>query len=126
MLKRYRISRNDIIIDTAFRIGKVGPKPRPIKIRLLYQSDADHILFKSKEKDSETRKAGIYVNEDVSVTEGKNRFLIRKEAQMAKQQGKTVETWRNTSAIIDGVIVEAKGGQIYRNGTEDPVPNRNF
>ncbi|CAG7659258.1 unnamed protein product [Allacma fusca] len=100
MLKLYRIIRNDVTIHTAFRIGKIGPKPRTVKIRLLFQSDADHILFKSKERDSETRKAGIFINEDVSITEGKNRFLIRKKAQKKqKLPGSPVHTQQPNPTI---------------------------
>ncbi|CAG7730162.1 unnamed protein product [Allacma fusca] len=126
ILRRHQVIHSSVNIDLAYRVGQPGIKPRVIKLRLIYQSEADRILFKRRERDSSLNKAGIYVNEDVSQMEGRNRFLIRQEVQKAKRNKTAVENWRNTSVIIGGTHIEAIGGQIYRVVALDPIPNRNF
>lgn len=131
ILKNYAVTPAPANIDVAFRVGKyqIG-KSRPIKVRFIYQSQADEILSKSHEKDGPLRRARIYVNEDVSAIEGTNRYLIRKETTAAKRAGALVENWKTSTVTIQGIKLEAKGGILYRDGkpdeTQPSTGDRNF
>lgn len=95
------VDMKEIDIDTAYRLGSFQTgKTRPIKIRLLRQSDKQTIWSQRR-----NLPGHIYMNEDLPKSTRNHHYLLRQAAREAKAQNKNFEIdWQKKEITIDNHV----------------------
>ncbi|CAG7727921.1 unnamed protein product [Allacma fusca] len=106
-LQFFGVQIDEHCVDTVYRIGKPSMGRRLVMLKLNSESKAMKILSKEKA----IRVRGITIREDLTETERKNRYELRKKFRDLKSAGSTPK-WTKRGFICANLMYTAINGEI--------------